>query len=493
MCMTTQEKMLIGGRWVDAASGETQAIINPFDASVIAQVGKAGAEDANQAIAAAKRAFYENGWGETAAPERSRLLNAFAGLMEKGAEELARLETLNTGKAIVESQCDVADSIACLHYYAGLVNKPLGYTYSVSDPAVCGFSVREPVGVCGMISAWNFPISLAVWKIAPALAAGNSIVFKPAELTPLSAIRMFEMLEKAGYPDGVVNLVTGPGRVVGQTIAESDDVDKVAFTGGIDAGRHVMRAAAGNMKNISMELGGKSPNIIFADANFDAAVDYGLFGIFYNQGEVCSAASRLIVENSIYDRYLEALVAKTKKIKIGNGLDLDVRMGPLISEEHMNNVLTYIELGVREGATLACGGKRIVKPGYEKGFFVEPTVFTDTRPDMRIVREEIFGPVVILQRFDGEEEAVRLANDTSYGLAAGVFSSDISKAIRVIRKVRAGITWINSYGPVYNEAPWGGYRQSGIGRELGISGIEDYTEVKQININTNVTPTGWFD
>jgi betaine-aldehyde dehydrogenase len=413
--------------------------------------------------------------------------------MEENSEELARLETLNTGKALIESQYDVSDSVACLRYYAGLVNKPMGHTYCVSDPAVCSFSVREPVGVCGMISAWNFPISLAIWKIAPALAAGNTIVFKPAEITPLSAIRMFELLEKAGYPAGVVNLITGPGSVIGRTISESADVDKVAFTGGIDAGRHVMRAAAGNMKNVSLELGGKSPNIIFADANFDAAVDYGLFGIFYNQGEVCSAASRLIVEESIYDRYLEALVAKTEKIKIGSGLDPDVRMGPLISEEHMNNVLRYIELGIQEGARTACGGKRIMKPGYEKGFFVEPTVFTDTSPDMRIVREEIFGPVVVMQKFRGEEEALRLANDTTYGLAAGVFTNDISKAIRVIRKIRAGITWINTYGPVYNEAPWGGYRQSGIGRELGVCGIEDYTEVKQININTNVAPTGWFD
>jgi betaine-aldehyde dehydrogenase len=491
--MAEQKKMFIGGEWTGAADGAVREIINPFDASIIALAPRGGVADAERAISAAKKAFYEDGWPDTPAPERARLLYAFADEMEKNVDELAKIETKNTGKAVVESEFDIYDSVSCLRYYAGLVGKPDGQTFRVHDPTVHSFTVREPVGVCGMISAWNFPISLAIWKIAPALAAGNSIVFKPAELTPLSAIRMFEMLEKVGYPAGVVNIVTGPGRAVGNTIAESQSVDKVAFTGGIDAGRNVMRAAAGNMKNISLELGGKSPNVIFADADFDAAVDYGLFGIFYNQGEVCSAASRLIVEDSIYDRYVASLVQKTREIKIGNGLDRSVRMGPLISEEHMNTVLGYIDIGVKEGAHIACGGNRILRPGYEKGFFVEPTIFTDTTPDMRIVREEIFGPVLVVQKFQGEDEAVKLANDTPYGLAAGVFSSDISKAIRVVHKLRAGITWINTYGPVYNEAPWGGYKQSGIGRELGTYGLDDYTEVKQININTNVVPTGWFE
>jgi betaine-aldehyde dehydrogenase len=336
-------------------------------------------------------------------------------------------------------------------------------------------------------------MSLAAWKLAPALAAGNTLVFKPAALTPLSNLIMFELFEKTGFPPGVVNIVTGPGDAVGQTIAESPEVDKVAFTGGVDAGRRVMIAAAGNIKGITLELGGKSPNIIFADADFDAAVDYGLYGAFYNQGEVCTASSRLIVEDAIYDRYLAALVEKTRNIKIGNGLDEGVRMGPLISESHLQQVLKYIEIGKAEGALAACGGRRITRPPYDKGFFVEPTIFTNTTPDMRIVQEEIFGPVLVLQKFSTEAEAVFLANHTKYGLAAGVFSRDIARALRVIKQVKAGITWINTYGPVYNEAPWGGYKQSGLGRELGTAGLDDYTELKQININTQVAPTGWFD
>lgn len=486
-------KMFIDGEWVLSSSDETRAIINPADGSVIARVAEGTKKDTERAIAAAKKAFYENGWGETTAYERAAMLNRFADGMEANADDIARIETMNTGKALIESEYDVYDSAAILRYYAGLVTKPTGQTYSVNDPNIHAMTVREPIGVCGLIVAWNFPISLAVWKIAPALAAGNTIVFKPSEITPLSAIKMFELMEKAGFPKGVINLVMGSGAIVGNELAESSDVDKVAFTGGIATGRKIMKAAAGNMKGISLELGGKSPNIIFADSDFDTAVDYGLYGMFYNQGEVCSAGSRILVEDTIYDRYLEALVQKAGNIKIGNGLDEGVKMGPLVSEAHMKKVLDYIELGKKEGATVALGGFRIVEPGFEKGFFVTPTIFTDTAPDMRIVQEEIFGPVVVIQKFHGESEAVELANNTTYGLAAGVFTQDNAKALRVIRKLRAGITWVNTYGPVYPEAPWGGYRQSGIGRELGTYGLDDYTEVKQININLNVCPTGWFD
>jgi betaine-aldehyde dehydrogenase len=487
------KKMLIGGEWVDALDGGLREIRNPCNGELIARVAEGGAGDARRGIAAARKAFDTGEWSGMRGPDRAKLLWAFADAMESHAAELAKIETLNTGKALIESEYDVYDSAACFRYYAGLVNKPLGQTYNVQDPAVQSLTVREPIGVCGLISAWNFPMSLAAWKLAPALAAGNTLVFKPAALTPLSNLIMFELFEKTGFPPGVVNIVTGPGEAVGQTIAESPEVDKVAFTGGVDAGRRVMIAAAGNIKGITLELGGKSPNIIFADADFDAAVDYGLFGAFYNQGEVCTASSRLIVEDAIYDRYLAALVEKTRKIKIGNGLDEGVRMGPLISEGQLRDVLKYIEIGKAEGALVACGGRRITRPPYDRGFFVEPTIFTDTKPDMRIVQEEIFGPVLVLQRFRSEEEAVFLANHTKYGLAAAVFSGDIAKAVRVIRQVKAGITWINTYGPVYNEAPWGGYKQSGLGRELGTYGLEDYTELKQININTRVAPTGWFD
>lgn len=485
-------KMLIDGQWVLSSSNKTRDIINPADSSVIAIVAEGTADDAKKAIAAAKRAFYEDGWGDMPAYERATLLNKFADELEANVNDIARIETMNTGKALIESEFDVYDSASILRYYAGLVTKPTGQTYRLNDPNVQAMTVREPIGVCGLIVAWNFPISLAIWKIAPALAAGNTIVLKPSEITPLSAIKMFELMEKVGFPKGVINLIMGSGATVGNELAESHDVDKVAFTGGIVTGRKIMKAAAGNMKGISLELGGKSPNIIFSDADFDTAADYGLFGMFYNQGEVCSAGSRILVEDTIYDKYLEALIQGAKRIKIGNGLDEGVKMGPLVSEDHMNKVLDYIVTGKQEGATLALGGYRIMNPGFEKGFFVAPTIFTDTTPNMRIVQEEIFGPVVVIQKFHGEEEAVALANNTTYGLAAGVFTQDNAKALRVIRKLRAGITWINSYGPVYPEAPWGGYKQSGIGRELGTYGLDDYTEVKQININLNVCPTDWF-
>lgn len=485
-------KMFIGGEWVESSSKETRKIINPYDASVICEVAEGTVEDAKKAIAAAKKAFYEDGWGDTPAYEKAELLNKFADEMEANVEELARLETLNTGKALIESEYDVYDSASILRYYAGVVTKPTGQTYDLNDPAVHGMTVREPIGVCSLIVAWNFPISLAIWKIAPALAAGNTIILKPSEITPLSAIKMTEMMDKVGFPKGVVNLVLGAGATVGNELAESMDVDKVAFTGGIVTGRKIMQAASSNVKGVTLELGGKSPNIIFADADFDTAVDYGLFGMFYNQGEVCSAGSRILVEDTIYDKYVEKLIEGAKGIKIGNGLDEGVKMGPVISEQHMNKILDYIEIGKKEGATVALGGYRMTGPEYEKGFFIAPTIFTDTTPDMRIVQEEIFGPVVVIQKFHGEEEAIKLANDTTYGLAAGVFTSDGSKALRVVKKIRAGITWINTYGPVYPEAPWGGYKQSGIGRELGSYGLDDFSEVKQININTNVCPTDWF-
>lgn len=485
-------KMFIGGEWVESSSKETRKIINPYDASVICEVAEGTVEDAKKAIAAAKKAFYEDGWGDTPAYEKAELLNKFADEMEANVEELARLETLNTGKALIESEYDVYDSASILRYYAGVVTKPTGQTYDLNDPAVHGMTVREPIGVCSLIVAWNFPISLAIWKIAPALAAGNAIILKPSEITPLSAIKMTEMMEKVGFPKGVVNLVLGAGATVGNELAESVDVDKVAFTGGIATGRKIMQAASSNVKGVTLELGGKSPNIIFADADFDTAVDYGLFGMFYNQGEVCSAGSRILVEDTIYDKYVEKLIEGAKGIKIGNGLDEGVKMGPVISEQHMNKILDYIEIGKKEGATVALGGYRMTGPEYEKGYFIAPTIFTDTTPDMRIVQEEIFGPVVVIQKFHGEEEAIKLANDTTYGLAAGVFTSDGSKALRVVKKIRAGITWVNTYGPVYPEAPWGGYKQSGIGRELGSYGLDDFSEVKQININTNVCPTDWF-
>lgn len=484
--------MFIDGQWVASLSGQTRDILNPATGEKIAVVTEGDVPDVRLAVAAAKRAFYEDGWMDTPPVERARLMFKLADTLEADADAFAKLETQNNGKTLRETYCDVSDACACFRYYAGLATKPHGQTYDVADP-MQAMVVREPIGVCGQIIPWNYPLLMAAWKLAPALAAGNTVVFKPAELTPLTAIRLFELIEKVGYPKGVANLVLGAGATVGHEIAENHDIDKVAFTGGTKTGRSIMMAATGNIKNISLELGGKSPNIVFADADLEAAVDWTLFAIFVNQGEVCSAGSRLLIEESLHDRFMARLVERTKQIKVGNGLEEDVEMGPLVSENHMNRVLSYIEQGKQEGATLLCGGRRMTENGLDKGYFVEPTIFTDTTPDMRIVREEIFGPVLVVQKFRDEKEAVALANDTVYGLAGGVFTSDGAKAMRVIKKLRAGITWINCYNPTYNEAPWGGYKQSGLGRELGTFGFEEYTEVKQININLNPSPLGWFE
>ncbi|KLU65950.1 betaine aldehyde dehydrogenase [Desulfosporosinus acididurans] len=489
--MESFERMYIDGQWVPALDGKTRDVINPADASVLATVAEGAAEDVKLAVAAAKRAFYEDGWMATSPSERARFMFALADALEKRTEEFAKLETQNNGKALREAQCDVSDAVACFRYYAGLATKPHGQTFDVADPMQT-LVVREPIGVCGQIVPWNYPLLMAAWKLAPALAAGNTVVFKPSELTPLTVIRLFELIDAVGYPKGVANLVLGAGDTVGHEIAANCDIDKVAFTGGTKTGRSIMMAATGNIKNISLELGGKSPNIIFADADLEAAVDWTLFAIFVNQGEVCSAGSRLLIEESIHDKFLERLVERTNQIKVGPGLEEDVEMGPLISETHLNRVLDYIELGKKEGARLVCGGNRILDSSLEKGYFVEPTIFTDTSPEMRIVQEEIFGPVLVVQKFKDEQEAISMANNTIYGLAGGVFTQDGAKGLRVIKKLRAGITWINAYNPTYNEAPWGGYKQSGLGRELGTFGFEEYTEVKQININLEPSPLGWF-
>lgn len=485
-------KMFIAGKWVEAEEGNVREVYNPATGEAIAVVAEAGLADVRRAIAEARRVFDETDWPNTPPVERARLLNALADKLEQRAEEFAVLETENCGKPLRESRFDVNDAVHCFRYYAGLINKPLGQTYQVSDP-MATMVVREPIGVCGQIVPWNYPLLMAAWKLAPCLAAGNTTVFKPAEVTPLSAIKLFEIIEEVGFPAGAANLVLGAGPVVGHELAASPLVDKIAFTGGTVTGRSIMQAASGNLKKISLELGGKSPNIVFADADFDAAVEFAMFGIFANQGQVCSAGSRLLLEDSIHDRFIEALIERTKKIRVGNGLEESTEMGPLISPAHIQKVLSYIEIGKAEGAELVLGGRRLTGADHAKGNFVEPTIFINTKPEMRIVQEEIFGPVLVVQRFADEEEAVRLANDSVYGLAGGVFTQDGAKALRVIRKLRAGITWINTYHPTYNEAPWGGYKQSGIGRELGTYGLDAYTEIKQININLQVGPLGWYN
>lgn len=483
--------MYVNGEWRESSNQEKRTIINPANGKGIAYAPEGTIEDAKYAIEVARTAFDSGIWSATSTAERASYLFKIADEIDKNMEELVYLETMDNGKMYREAEGDVGDAAACFRYYAGLITKPDGQTYHVADP-MQAMVVREPVGVCGLIVPWNYPLLMSVWKIAPALAAGNTIVFKPSEVTPITATKLFEILEKVGLPKGVANMVMGAGPIVGNEIAASNKVDMISFTGGTKTGKHIMRTAADNMKKISLELGGKSPNIIFADADFETAIDYALFGIYAGSGQVCSAGSRILVEEKIYDKFVNSFVERAQQINVGPGDNPESEMGPLVSQEHMEKVLRYIEIGKDEGANVACGGRRIMEDGKGDGFFIEPTVFVNVKPDMRIVQEEIFGPVVVIQKFKDEQEAIELANGTDYGLAGGVFTVDGAKAMRVIRKLRAGITWINSYHPTYNEAPWGGYKQSGIGRSLGTFGLEEFQEIKQININLEVEPIGWF-
>jgi betaine-aldehyde dehydrogenase len=482
------KKMYINNQWVLSKGEEIRNIINPATEEIIAQVTEGTVEDAKAAIQAAHKAFYEDGWGETHARHRAQLLFNVADKLEKEIESFSLLETLNNGKPLRESTYDIEDAVNQLRYYGGLATKPSGQVYDVPDD-IQAYVVREPIGVVGQIVPWNYPLVMAVQKLAPALAAGCSVVIKPAEQTPLSLIKLFEIIDDVGFPPGVVNLVLGEGASVGAELARNPLVDKIAFTGGTVTGKKILENTIDTLKKTSLELGGKSPNIVFEDADFETAVDYALFAIFANQGQVCSAGSRLLLQETIYEKFVPELVKRAEEIIVGNGTDPNTEMGPLISKQHMEKVLSYIGIGKEEGAELLCGGNRL----FDKGFFVSPTIFGNTNPQMRIVKDEIFGPVLVIQTFKDEEEAINLANDSIYGLAGAVFTSDGARAQRVIRKLRAGITWINTYHPTFNEAPWGGYKQSGIGRELGTFGLEAYLEVKQVNINLNVQPSGWFD
>ena len=484
--------MFLSGAWMEAADGATREILNPANNQMIAVVTDGGETEAATAIEFARRSFDEGPWPQMRAGERASYLFKLADLIEKNADALAELETRNNGKPLREAKYDVADAAGCFRYYAGLVTKPLGQTYEVGDPAIQAMVVREPVGVCGQIIPWNYPLLMAAWKLAPGLAAGNCCILKPAETTPLTAIRLFELIAEAGLPAGAAQLLLGPGPTAGGALAASPFVDKIAFTGGTATGRKIASAALGNLKKVTLELGGKSPCIVFADADFDVAIEFAMFAIFAGQGEVCSAGSRLILERKIADKFLARLAEASSKIIVGDGLAAETEMGPMITPQHMQRVLAYIEVGKAEGAEVLCGGGRLTDGALAKGNFVAPTIFANTRPDMRIVREEIFGPVLVVQLFDSEEEAVRLANDTIYGLAGGVFTTDQNKGLRVLRKLRAGITWLNTYHPTFNEAPWGGYKQSGWGRELGTFGLDEYLETKQININTAPTKLAWF-
>ena len=488
------KKNYINGEWIESTSGKVINVINPANGETIALVSESSVEDTKKAIKAAKDSFYiTREWRDMDSQTRGDILLKIADAIEAKAADFAMLDTLDNGKPLRESEGDIADGIHTFRYYAGLIKAPYGGVYDVNEGfgKMHSYTVHEPVGVCAQITPWNYPLLMSIWKLAPALAAGNSIVLKPSPKAPLSTIKLFEVFDEIGLPKGCVNLLQGDAEVGGEMGANLD-VDMVAFTGSTKVGQSLMRSAAGNVKKIGLELGGKSPNIIFADADIDGAVEWAMIGIFFNQGEVCSAGSRIIIEKSIKDEFVKRLAKKANAMTIGNGVD-NPDLGPVITEQHMERVLDYIKSGIDEGATLVCGGERYTEGDCAKGYFIRPTIFDNCRSDMKVVREEIFGPVVTVQTFDTEAEAITMANDTEYGLAGAVFTSELSRAHRVVKEIRAGITWVNCYNPTFNEAPWGGYKMSGIGRELGIHGLEEYQEIKQININLTPGVIGWYE
>jgi phenylacetaldehyde dehydrogenase len=478
----TTQQLFIGGKWVDSASGETFTTPNPVTGDPLATVASGGAEDIDRAVQAARAAFEDGPWGKMTPSQRGKVVWKIGDLIEEHLDEFAQLETLDNGKPLaVARAADVPLAADLFHYMAGWATKIEGNSISISVPYMPGaqfhaYTLREPIGVVGQIIPWNFPLLMAAWKLGPALATGNCVVLKPAEQTPLSALLLARLLAEAGVPDGVVNVVTGFGETAGAPLAAHDGVDKVAFTGSTEVGKMILQAAAGNLKKVTLELGGKSPNVIFADADPEASIAGAANAIFFNHGQCCIAGSRLFVEQERFDDVVGGVAEIAKSIKVGDGFAADTQMGPLISDEQLAKVAGYLESGRADGAEVVTGGARLG----ERGYFFEPTVITKTRPEMKIVREEIFGPVVVAEPFESLDEIAAKANDSSYGLGAGVWTRDISKAHAMAKRLRAGTVWINTYN-VYDAAlPFGGYKQSGWGREMGHEVLEAYTEVKAI-------------
>ncbi len=485
-------QLYIDGAWTSALGGARREISCPADGTPVGEVDEAGREDTEAAIAAARRAFDDGAWSATSSRERGDLLLRVADLLERDAAEVARMESLDTGKRLVEAEYDVADVVSVFRHYGHVATEEAGRIVDTGNPDVVSRVVHEPIGVCGLITPWNYPLLQVSWKVAPCLAAGNTFILKPSELTPHTAIHLMRLLEEAGLPAGVGNLVLGAGADAGAPLSDDPRVDLVSFTGGLLTGRRIMEAAAATVKKVALELGGKNPNIVFADADREVALDYALTAVFLHSGQVCSAGARLVVEESVHDEFVDGLVKRAQLIRLGGPFDDKAETGPLTSAAHRDKVEAYVARGLEEGAVLRCGGGRPEDPALADGFYYLPTILDGVTSSMSVAQDESFGPVLTVETFRDEDDAVAIANDSIYGLAGAVWTQDAGKAQRVAGRLRMGTVWINDYHPYVPQAEWGGYKQSGTGRELGQAGLDEYRETKHVWHNIRPAEQRWF-